>query len=185
MEKSTALVLTASGVAAAILYALARSKKGEEVTAEALEEVIVGVKRVATSVGEYVALAGDALGLRNKNPGNIEWIADPAKRWRGMIGRNGRFGVFDTYANGVRAIGGELRASIKKGHTIAQAIHEWAPPSENNTDAYVRAFADGVGAVPAVKLTGDMVPAGVAVIIRHENGKNPFSLADIAAWVNS
>src|SRR5262245_9364570 len=97
-------------------------------------------------------------GIRNNNPGNIRWIASAGARWRGMVRSDSDgYGVFDTPANGIRAIGGELRASIRKRQSIEQAIYEWAPPAENNTDAYVRAVAGAVGAEPAAPLRADMV----------------------------
>lgn len=123
-----------------------------------------------------------ARGIRNNNPGNIDWIADPARRWRGMISRDGRFGVFDTAANGIRAIGGELRASIKKRHTVADAINEWAPPVENNTSAYLAHVVNATGIPAKSMLTASMIPAIAEVIIEHENGYNPYSRADIARW---
>lgn len=123
-----------------------------------------------------------ALGVRNNNPGNIDWIENPSKRWRGMISRNGRFGVFDTAANGIRAIGGELRASIKKRHTVRDAIYEWAPPVENNTSAYLEHVEDATGFDGDSLLTASMIPAIAEVIIEHENGYNPYSRADIARW---
>lgn len=140
---------------------------------------------VATDVVGAVKNALTPRGIRNNNPGNIEWIATASKRWRGMIGQDGRYGVFDTAANGVRAIGGELRASIRKGHTLAQAIAEWAPPTENNTAAYVAAVSKATGIAPGAKLATVHVPAVATAIIHHENGMQPYAPADVAAWVNS
>ena len=34
---------------------------------------------------EYAARFVGVRGIRNNNPGNIDWIAEPAKRWQGMI----------------------------------------------------------------------------------------------------
>lgn len=124
-------------------------------------------------------------GIRNNNPGNIEWIEAPAKRWRGMVRADGRYGVFDTAANGVRAIGGELRASIRKGQTLAQAIAEWAPPTENNTDAYQRAVSSETGILPDTKLAAHHLAAVATAIIKHENGVQPYAWEDVVVWVNS
>jgi hypothetical protein len=135
---------------------------------------------------------GTPRGIRNRNPGNIDWIANPAKRWRGMVRREtkaegGRFGVFDTDANGVRAIGQELLLDERRGvRTLEGLISSWAPSSENNTKAYIAALESELH-VPA-KLELDVrgyLPRITAGIIRHENGVQPYALSDIAKWVFS
>jgi len=152
------------------LWLLSRTERGQVVAAD----VVGAVKNALTPRG-----------IRNNNPGNIEWIEAPANRWRGMIRADGRYGVFDTAANGVRAIGGELRASIRKGQTLAQAIAEWAPPTENNTAAYQRAVASETGILLDTKLAAHHVPAVATAIIQHENGMQPYAWDDVVAWVNS
>lgn len=156
------------------LYLLARTQRGQSLAADAVGGVVSAARNLTIPRG-----------IRNNNPGNIEYIADPARAWRGQIGRDGRFAIFDTPENGVRAIGGELRASIRKMQTLYQAIAEWAPPHENDTDAYAAAFAKAIGAPVHARLTLAMVPKGTAGIILHENGQQPYSTADIARWVNS
>jgi hypothetical protein len=166
--------------AAGILWWLSRTQRGQVIAAD---------------VAGAVVNALTPRGIRNNNPGNIDWIPNATKRWRGMIrketaadvpaGVTPRFGVFDTPANGVRAIGGELRASIRKGHTIAQAGNEWAPPSENDTGKYVQIMADAARANPNAPLTATMIPDIALAIIKHENGQQPYSPKDVAAWVNS
>ncbi len=163
-----AYLLIGGLVGAGVLYALSRTDRGQAV---AVDVVGAAVNALAPR------------GIRNNNPGNIEWIDSPATRWLGMVARDGRYGIFDTPAHGVRAIGGELKASIRKGQTIAQAITEWAPPVENNTAAYISAVAASVGASPASKLTTAMLPAMALAIIKHENGQQPYNPADVAAWV--
>ena len=157
----------------------------------------------AADAVEFVSTAAQeawraTLGLRNRNPGNIDWIVNPLQRWRGMIARNGRFGVFDTDANGVRAIGKELeRAASRGARTVDHLIggipqkdgsryDAWAPPQENDTAAYVRNVAKwvGVGANDAIDIHG-LLPELTAAIIRQENGAQPYALDDIARWVYS
>lgn len=131
-------------------------------------------------------------GIRNNNPGNIDWIADPAKRWRGMVRKEtaaegGRFGVFDTPANGVRAIAGELRADWRRGvRTVHGLISNWAPSTENNTRAYAYAVANEIHTTPdaIIDVIGNL-PEIATAIIRHENGQVPYSRDEIETWVNS
>lgn len=63
-------------------------------------------------------------------------------------------------------------------NTVRGVINRWAPPSENNTGAYVGAVAKrlGVGEDQALNMSDPKVIAGLsAEITRHENGRNPFS----------
>lgn len=170
------------GLAGAIAAYLAWSRSRESgASGDLLDEIIVSAQRI----GESVANVFVPRGIRNNNPGNIDWIADPAKRWRGMMSSDGRFGIFDTAANGVRAIGGELKASIKRNQTIEQAIHEWAPPIENDTGRYVDLVAKAAGAAKTARLTSAMIPSVALAIIKHENGQQPYDPALVHQWVYS
>lgn len=145
---------------------------------------------VAADVAGAVVSALTPRGIRNNNPGNIEWIEDPARRWRGMIGRDGRYGVFDHPSNGVRAIGGELRANWRRGqNTVRAIISEWAPSIENDTASYMRDVAAELGLDPVtgvdLPLSSSRIPELAAAIIKHENGVQPYALADIALWVQA
>lgn len=78
---------------------------------------------------------GLPIGLRNNNPGNLR----PGDDWQGMIGTNGGFIVFKDVSWGLRAMAIDLRTKINKGYnTIRSIITRWAPPTENDTDAYIR-----------------------------------------------
>jgi hypothetical protein len=75
-------------------------------------------------------------GLRNNNPGNLRYT--PSIKWVGQTGSDGAFSIFSNLAYGIRAYGMDLRNDIKKGkNTIDKLIYEFAPPSENNTEAYI------------------------------------------------
>ncbi len=160
----------ALGIAAAAFVA-SRSDRGRAIAAD-----VVGVAVNALT----------PRGIRNNNPGNIEWIADAARRWRGMVSRDGRYGVFDTPANGVRAIGGEIRANFKRGENTLRAIlSEWAPPTENDTESYIRHAERALGVDRDAPLRASQIPHVAAVIIEHENGVQPYNFDDVVAWVNS
>lgn len=168
--------------AAVVAFVASRTERGARAASVALEEVTV----TAQKVGAAIVNALTPRGIRNNNPGNIEWIADPAKRWLGMVGLDGRYGVFDTAAHGVRAIGGELRANFRRGqNTIADIIGEWAPPGENDTAAYEDAVALELGVNADTPLSASLIPNIAAAIIRHENGVQPYAFADLAQWVQA
>ena len=59
--------------------------------------------------------------------------------------------------------------------TVREMINRWAPPSENDTDSYVRSVARRTGIDPDVPINvrTEMFPL-VSAIIVHENGQNPY-----------
>jgi len=122
-------------------------------------------------------------GIRNNNPGNIE---RDGTRWQGMaaVQTDARFVVFSDPAWGIRAIARILityqdrrrAADGSRIDTVRKFIARWAPPAENNTDAYARAVAValGVGADdPDIDVYDyDTMLGLVRAIIRYENGRS-------------
>lgn len=85
---------------------------------------------------------GLPLGLRNNNPGNLR----PGDNWQGMIGTNQGFIQFQDISWGIRALAIDLRTKIRNGYdTIELIIFRYAPPSENDTLAYIAAVVDYSG----------------------------------------
>ena len=94
-------------------------------------------------------------GIRNNNPLNIRLSKD---RWQGQIapslsGRAGgeaSFCQFTTMQYGYRAAFKLLKTYIEKHHcrTIRFIINRWAPPNENNTNAYLRRVVEISGLNP-------------------------------------
>ena len=81
-------------------------------------------------------------GLRNNNPLNMRHDRDT---WKGEVkpGQDAAFKQFRTMAWGYRAAF-KLLHNYQRLHgcrTLADFIRRWAPPSENNTDAYIRIVA--------------------------------------------
>lgn len=77
------------------------------------------------------------LAIRNNNPLNIRYSA--GNRWIGQIGYRRGFCQFDTLEHGWRAALMLLVKYQRSGYdSIYKIIHRWAPPSENNTKAYIR-----------------------------------------------
>lgn len=86
--------------------------------------------------------------VRNNNPGNI--VADSRNPWQGQVGTDGRFAVFATPADGDRAHAKLLSnyQNLHGANTVRSVISRWAPPSENNTDAYVGRMSSDLGIGP-------------------------------------
>jgi hypothetical protein len=137
-------------------------------------------------------------GVRNRNPGNIDF--NPRNQWQGQLGKeaanNGRFAVFDTPENGIRALGKLLLnyrgkdgiPSVGKPgiDTPLEFISRWAPNAENDTAAYAAAIASrlGVDARASIDIANPAVLEAVVIgIIVHENGGNPYAPATIAEGI--
>lgn len=118
-------------------------------------------------------------GLKNNNPGNIR---HSATRWQGEIevsenneGLDASFKTFMTMAYGYRAMFKLLHnyAVIYNLHTLEQMISRWAPPSENNTRAYISAVSLWSGVASSVKIDTTNPLTMIAVVSamsRMENG---------------
>lgn len=91
-------------------------------------------------------------GWRNNNPGNIE-ASNWTKSQPGFIGDDGRFAVFDTKENGIKAQAALLGTKSYANQTIAGAIARYAPAFENNTTAYAAAVARAVGVPVGTKMS--------------------------------
>jgi hypothetical protein len=78
---------------------------------------------------------------RNNNPGNIEF-ANWTKEYGATLedapdGVEARFATFPTPEAGFAALRALLGFARYKGHTLAEAIAAWAPPTENQTSSYL------------------------------------------------
>ena len=116
-------------------------------------------------------------GIRNHNPGNIKLGTD----WDGLadVQSDEVFCVFKEPVWGIRALMRILlvyRFSHKK-YTIEDIIARWAPPSENDTDAYIKFVCERMDFNPMDQLDNSIehyLPL-VKSIIKMENGDQPYS----------
>jgi hypothetical protein len=118
-------------------------------------------------------------GIRNNNPGNIR---RSSTKWQGLtlIQPDPDFCTFIAPRWGIRAIARVmLTYSNQHGlHTIRGLVERWAPPSENNTAAYVAAVSGAAGLDPDAEIDVEQAAVMLALvkgIILHENGENPFA----------
>jgi hypothetical protein len=126
-------------------------------------------------------------GLRNFNPGNVRYDGTP---WQGMSGQDDAgFIIFADAEHGIRALA-KVLISYQAKHgltTIGQMINRWAPPVENDTDAYVIAVCKACSASPnnPYTLTPSRLATLAKAIIHQENGEQPYSDDVIEAGVDS
>lgn len=119
-------------------------------------------------------------GIRNNNPGNIRWGCT----WQGLKvdgkEQDKDFCVFISPIYGIRALA-KILINYKKLYgltTIGGIIHRFAPPSENNTVAYIKHVSkclkkdsDEIIDVEHKETLLKLIKA----IILHENGENPYT----------
>ena len=132
--------------------------------------------------------------VRNNNPGNIRIGED----WQGLMppaemtpeqAAEREFCVFKTPAYGFRAMACIFHAYQKKHgiRTLREAISRWAPPSENNTAAYIRAVCDATRYGPDEDFPFTGRPAQQMALLKavsiHEAGGWFFSQSDLADGV--
>lgn len=125
-------------------------------------------------------------GIRNFNPGNIRHAK--GLRWQGMaaVQDDTEFVQFTAPRWGIRAIARvlityqdkRLASDGSRIDTVREFIERWAPPSENNTNAYTDSVARALGLHPdhdSVDVYDfDVMRTLVTAIVRHENGSGPL-----------
>lgn len=129
-------------------------------------------------------------GERNFNPGNVE---RNNIMWQGMAqdqSGDSRFVVFNDAHYGIRALAKVLLSYYRKYglNTVHKIIDRWAPPSENNTGAYINHVAQvlGVGIDAKINLEDDQtLEVLVRAIIEHENGRCVYEDSTIIKAVDS
>jgi hypothetical protein len=115
---------------------------------------------------------GEPLGLRQNNPGNL-------RSWSGMPSANG-FAVFPSPTAGLNAMAQQigLYGSRDGLNTVGGIVGKYAPPSENNTAAYIAEVARATGFKPdqQLNLSDPKVMAPLlSAMVKHEQGKQPFT----------
>lgn len=133
------------------------------------------------------------LGIRNNNPGNLEW----GSPWQGLVKEgqrtSERFCQFTNPVDGIRAIARTLITYQDKRRaldgsridSIEEIVQRWAPGFENNVGAYAKSIAelmahmgiDEDDEIVDVHNFDHLKPL-VEGIIRHENGRGPLKTAN-------
>ncbi|HBQ2427905.1 TPA: structural protein [Klebsiella aerogenes] len=128
-------------------------------------------------------------GIRNNNPGNIRWGDD----WKGLVPTAQRtdksFCQFTSPEYGIRVMIIILHNYQRKYglNTVSDIIKRWAPPNENNTQAYINSVAQATGVTPEQRIdTSDsrFMMKLLQAIVKHENGKQPYSIDVFVQAIN-
>ena len=125
---------------------------------------------------------GNERGIRNNNPGNIEFAGQDGAT------SDGRFAKFRTPFEGLRALSRQLlryydgKTTGKQLRTISDIVNTWAPPTkygkvENDTLAYIAHISQMLGVSPDAQINmrdPNVMAAMMNCIIQKENGRNPY-----------
>ena len=117
-------------------------------------------------------------GLRNCNPLNIRKV--PGTHWKGSLPQStpplggeggGLFVRFTTLEHGIRAAYQILDTYRRKYKAVCieDIISRWAPPSENDTEAYIRSVCTLTGFGGKERLTEAQWPALVKAMALIES----------------
>lgn len=116
-------------------------------------------------------------GIRNNNPGNIrhteiKWVGETSPDAQG-------FCTFQTPAYGIRALAIDLYNSnvLFRRFSVREITKKYAPPSENNTEAYIASLAKFIGKGPDDRLDlrfHDLAQLYIRGVIIQECGKDPM-----------
>jgi hypothetical protein len=157
-------------------------------------------------IGVGLALGGKKVydmtrGLRNNNPGNVRLATGVT--WVGQVPpqlqTDSEFVQMTSPEYGIRMMAVILKNYGSKAglpgyggpgiDTVGEIIARWAPPSENDTAAYVAAVLPELGLPPteqgartALNITQSL-PVLIPAIVRHENGLQPYDAATIARGI--
>jgi hypothetical protein len=103
----------------------------------------------------------------NNNPANL--------RFAGQTGASkgeGGFARFETPEAGIQALQNQIKLDASRGLTLSQFINKFAPPSENDTQTYIKQVQQMTGARPSQKISGIDINLLTKAIAKKESSTN-------------
>lgn len=128
-----------------------------------------------------MALDAQPRSVRNRNPGNLELGIN----WQGLCAEqtDPPYCQFVTSIYGFRALAKDLITKWREGLKTPRAILEkYAPPTENNTEAYIQDFCTRMKCDPDTELfmlDSDVLNNACRAIAIHEAGRWAFNDMDL------
>jgi hypothetical protein len=125
------------------------------------------------------------LAVRNNNPTNIRASHHGLLPWQGQLGTNEGFCVFKTAVYGFRAAAKIVHAYAGRGIcTVVAIVRTWAPPKENDTDAYVSDVCLHSGFSPDTAISTAAEKATLLkAMAMHESGGWFFAEPDLVQGI--
>ena len=127
-------------------------------------------------------------GENNNNPGNIR-LSDV--KFQGEVeSSDANFKAFESPVMGIRALARILLTYYHNHHlnTVRGIISRWAPPGENDSEAYIEDVATRMGVQDGETICLDdaaTLDKLVTMIIYHENGHVIYTSAQITDGVDA
>ncbi len=153
---------------------------GATYNAEAARAAFGGGTGAPASTSAASGAAGGRVsrGIRNNNPGNIEYGA--FAKSMGATGSDGRFAIFPTMQQGIAAMHALLQGGKYLGggkNTISAILNTYAPANENDTKRYIATVSKATGIAPDAVLSAAQIPAVASAMMVHESGYRGGSAA--------
>lgn len=132
-----------------------------------------GAASAGVASGEPIASGSLPRGIRNNNPGNLQFMGQA-----GAVPEpgSGRFARFGSMQQGIAALYRQIQLYKSRGiNTLAKLAAKYAPPNENDTGAYLSQLvkSTGFGANSALDFSNPAVAESIIRgISRNENGGN-------------
>lgn len=138
------------------------------------------------SAASGASTAGLPRGVRNNNPGNLNFAGQPGATLES--GPGARFASFQTMGEGIQQLSRQLGLyAIRGNDTISGIINTYAPSKDNNnTGAYIRDVAGQTGMDPNAHLNladPAVMQSLIRAIINHEGNGKYVSDEDIRAGI--
>lgn len=165
-------LFAALGIAGIIFGALfiPRIARGDETVSEIDLDTLPG------RIPENAPRGTSPRGIGNNNPFNLIFL--PSVQWRGQLGTDGRFAVFDTPLNGIRAGIINIHTKFTRDglNTVRKLLNRLSPSFENPTEAFITFVSKRLNVAPDQPLvfSNVIIPLSKA-IIQFENGEQPYS----------
>lgn len=120
------------------------------------------VAALASAIQTQEGFYPGSLAYQNNNPGNLVYVGQP-----GASPGAGGFAKFATYAQGYQALQNQITLDTSRGTdvngnpvtTVSQLITSWAPPSQNDTAAYIASVSAQTGYDPDAPLSSLGAPS--------------------------
>lgn len=93
----------------------------------------------------------------NNNPGNLRFVGQA-----GASQGEGGFARFENPVDGFWALVDQVKLDASRGHTISSYVNKFAPPSENDTELYLKQMTETLGVAPHTFLNS-LDPIDVAI----------------------
>jgi len=111
------------------------------------------------------------LAVRNNNPGNLKFVGQ-----QNAVKGEKDFAKFATPEEGMLAMRKQIILDTQtRGKTLSEFINKYAPPSENETDKYLKTVSNTIGVQPNQKVPENLIDNLQEIMIKLEGGQTSLN----------